>query len=133
MLSFWSSQLQLIVQRLMAEARWPDDPWVQEQAQQLSALPVGKGMFSWWFLTPDGEAIKVDGEIEVGKTTRFADRINVMSALVWGSEKYPELREALPPREAGAINCRCQCNPDTAGRFICPACGGIGWLPKCGT
>src|SRR5262249_46280031 len=97
----WSPQAEQAVRRLMGEALWPDDPWVQEQAERLSALPIGLDMWSWWFLSPAGEVILVDGECEVGKTTRFTDRVRVLSALVWGSELYPELREVLPPREPG--------------------------------
>lgn len=115
----------------MAEARWPDDSWVQEQARRLAALPIALDLWSWWFLTPDGVVILVDGELEVGKTTRFTDRVKVASALVWGCEKYPELREALPPREAGAVDCPCRDIPRlSVHKMICGSCGGLGWVPE---
>jgi hypothetical protein len=57
----------------------------------------------------------------------------VTSASVWGCEKYPELRGALPACEAGATDCRCrEISEMAADKFICGLCGGLGWLPADG-
>jgi hypothetical protein len=67
--------------------------------------------------------------------TIYTNRLKVLSVLVWGASRYPELRELLPEREPGATDCRCRHHPELFGpaKMICPQCGGIGWLPASGT
>lgn len=118
----------------MSEARWPDKScpdaaWVHAHAKRLSALPVNLDLWSWWFLAPAGEAILV----ELGYNTehkRYDQRGQVLAALVWASESYPELRQVFPQREANAVDCHCTDIQRTAEKtFLCTDCGGLGWLP----
>ncbi len=133
----FSAAARLLIERLLAEASWPDTTcpnaaWVQAQARRLHALPVGLDLWSWWFLTPGGEAVLVE-EGAAAEHRRHADRGRVLAALVWGSEKYPELRDAFPAREPDAVDCRCAAvQRGAAQAFLCPACGGLGWLPAAG-
>jgi len=102
------------------------DEWVQQQAQQLGALPVGWDLWSHWFLRPDGEVIVADGE----ETVTRSDRIGVIQALVGGQKYYPELTALLPERELGAVDCACRSiELFRLGKAICSQCGGVGWLP----
>ena len=131
MVAFWSPRAEQTVRRLLAGPVVSDDPWVREQAQRLSALPVGLDLWLWHFLSTAGEVFIVDGEFDVGKTERLTDRLAVLRALAWGATRYPELKDLLPPREPGAVDCSLCQSPEWATwpRIICPRCGGVGWLP----
>jgi hypothetical protein len=129
-----SSAAQHLIRRLMAEARWPDDrwpqaSWVHAQAKRLAALPVGLDLSSGWFLTPAGEAVQVEEGCDT-EHKRYTERAKVIAALVWGSEKYPELRETLPLRDPEAVDCHCAGVQRRATvPHLCSECGGLGWLP----
>jgi hypothetical protein len=59
------------------------------------------------------------------------DRLWVLSALVAGIVRHPELRALLPVRPPDAIDCHCREHPLLASdKVLCGECGGIGWLPK---
>ena len=129
MLSFWSTQLEHALTNLLDEP-YPHDAWVQEQAKQLSAVPVIWSMWVFCFLRPCGEVVIVD--FEFGEPTKVVnDRGTVLQMLAWLARKYPKLRELFPLRGADAVDCRCGSKTafESEGP-VCPVCGGLGWLPR---
>jgi hypothetical protein len=128
----WSRRAELVVSRLIA--RLPPEQLDPDRthATRLSALPIGGSMWADYYLRPNGEVVIVGEDLDHPDVDSVStDRLRVLSVLVWGSERYPELRELLPPREPGAIDCRCLQQPDVFGpaKPICSECGGVGWLP----
>jgi hypothetical protein len=121
-----------LVSRLMAELSPNLPPSTLSHAHRLGALPIGCDMWAEYFLRPNGEVVIVGAELdEPDVDTVCTDRLKVVSVLVWGSERYPSLRELLPIREAGATDCLCLQHPNFfgPGKLICQECGGLGWLP----
>jgi hypothetical protein len=88
-------------------------------------------MWADYYLRPNGEVVVVGEDIDhPDMDTVHTDRLTVLRTLVWGSERYPELRELLPRRGLHAIDCKCLQHPEFFGRgkFRCGDCGGIGWI-----
>jgi hypothetical protein len=128
----WSEMAEQTVRRLIA-TQPPADARVKHQAHRLGALFVGWDLFSCWFLRPSGEVVIVDEEDldRPRAETAYLDREHILSALSGASRLYPELSELLSEREPGAVDCGCIEHPQFfgPGKVICPACGGMGWLP----
>ena len=126
--SFWSQGLQRALTDLLA-VPYPHDAWVQDQARQLSAVPVIWSLWASYFLRPCGEVVVVDSEF--GEPLRVLnDRGTVLQMLGWLARRHAELRAFFPQRDADAVDCRCggQTASEAPG-WICPICGGLGWLP----
>jgi hypothetical protein len=125
----WSPRAEEIVTQLIAELspeqRYPE--WAD--AVPLDALHIGDDIGSSCYLRPNGEVVVIiwdSNEPEVVHT----DCKHVLLMLVWGSQRYPALRELLPERVPGAQDCPCRANPYCVdGRLICWECCGLGWLP----
>jgi hypothetical protein len=89
-------------------------------------------MWADYYLRPNGEVVIVGEDFDHPDVDSiYSDRLRVLSVLVWGSRRYPELRELLPRREPRATDCRCIQHPNIfgPGKIICSECGGVGWLP----
>ena len=97
------------------------------------ALPVGWGLWSMVFLSPEGDVLSIDpgsNEIE-----RSHDLQNLAHVLVSASERYPEFRELIPDRPADAPNCVI-CGGTGLHHLSlpgmsppsCALCGGLGWV-----
>jgi hypothetical protein len=88
-------------------------------------------MWNEFYLRPCGEGVVVDFFDEPPVDHVSTDRLCLLQAIVWGSRHYPELGELIPPRAAGAVDCRCLQHPEMfgPGEIVCPECGGVGWLP----
>jgi hypothetical protein len=102
-------------------------------AGRLSALPIGGSLWADYYLRPNGEVIIIGKDLNHPDVERIVtDRLGVLTVLVWGAERYPKLRELLPLREAGSMDCPCLRHPNIFGRgkVICSECGGLGWLPR---
>jgi hypothetical protein len=128
----WSPRAEQVVSRLIAELPPEQLDPARTHAARLSALPIGGSMWADYYLRPNGEVVIVGADFDHPDVDSvYTDRLRVLSALVWGSERYPELRELLPPREPGATDCPCLRHPNFfgPGKVICPECGGVGWLP----
>jgi hypothetical protein len=123
-----SPQAAAVTAHLIRESLPNPDARVRAEGERLDALPIGWDLWSYWFLRPSGEVVVVDLELEVGKTEYFTSREQVLSALVMGARWYPELRELLPERGAGAQDCECREIP-IFRKVICGKCRGLGWLP----
>jgi hypothetical protein len=128
----WSQQAEQVVSRLITELPAERLDPTLTHAARLGALPIGGSMWAGYYLRPSGEIVVVGEDLDhPDADSVYTDRLRVLSVLVWGSERYPELRELLPSREPGATDCRClQCpNLFGPGKMICSECGGVGWLP----
>jgi hypothetical protein len=128
----WSPRAEQVVSSLIAELPAEQLDPARTHAARLGALPIGWSMWADYYLRPNGEVVVVGQDLDhPDADSVYSDRLRVLGTLVWGSERYPELRELLPPREPGATDCRCVGYPEFFGRgkVICPECGGVGWLP----
>jgi hypothetical protein len=127
----WSLLAEQVVTRLIA-AMAPDqlDP-ARTHAARLAALPIGGSMWADYYLRPSGEVVIVGEDLDGPEVDSvYTDRSHVLSVLVWGAKRYPELRELLPIRAPGATDCHCRAIPIfTEGKVICSECCGLGWLP----
>jgi hypothetical protein len=128
----WSPRAEQVVANLLAALPANLDAATLANALRLSALPIGGSLWSECYLRPSGEVVFVGEDLDHPDVdTVYSDPIRVLMVLVWGSERYPELKELIPSREAGATNCVCIEHPEIFGRgkLICSVCGGVGWLP----
>jgi len=128
----WPQLAEQIVARLIA-ALPPDqlDP-ARTHAARLSALPIGGSMWADYYLRPNGEVVIVGEDDEHPNVDSvYMDCVRVLMVLVWGSRRYPELRQLLPPREPDSTDCVCLRYPNFfgPGKTVCSICGGLGWLP----
>ncbi len=97
----------------------------ERYSKEFRALPLGVGLWSYTFLTPEGEVISTGYEPD--EIERTSDPQQILRCLVIGSRRYPELSGLVPARPESAPDCHA-CNG--SGRFgagSCPGCGGIGW------
>jgi hypothetical protein len=127
----WSAFAEQVVSRLIAGLPADLPTHTRERAKRLMALPIGVDMWAEYFLRPNGDVVIVGEDLDQPDVdTIYSDRISVLRVLVWGSERYPELRQLLPVRGPGAVDCRCRAIPLFAeGKVLCAECGGLGWLP----
>jgi hypothetical protein len=130
----WSSRAAEVVSRLIAVRPPEERDATCGTSARLGALYIGTSLWAEYYLRPHGEVVIVREEYEQPDVdTVYTDRSNVLRVLVWGSRRYPELRELLPARPAGAVDCRCRSHPIFAeGKVLCPECGALGWLPPSG-
>lgn len=126
----WSLAAEAMVRRILTE---PEGQLLslREQGERLAAVPLGYGLWSAWFLRPNGEVVSLGEDENLPDEVRvYSDRLHQVSALTWLSRRHTETASLLPKREAGAVDCRCVGIPAFApGKVICQACGGVGWLP----
>jgi len=105
--------------------------WESPFVAQFSALPLHLGWTETIGIGPDGEVVRWSTEGDYAGLRSVEDRTWVLSALVDGARRYPELAALLPERPPGAVDCPCRKHPIFAsGKVLCGQCGGIGWLPK---
>jgi hypothetical protein len=127
----WSPLAEEIVSRLIADLprHLPTDTYAD--VKRLSALPIGWSMWAGYFLRANGEVVVVgEDEDHPEVDSIHTEPGHVLRALVWGSERYPELKQLLPTRVPGAVDCRCRAIPLFAeGKVLSPDCGGLGWVP----
>ena len=126
----WTTQAEAVVSRLIANLPDGLSAELRAHAERLSALPLGWSMWAGYFLRANGEVVVVGEDENLPDVdTIHVGRGDLLRALVWGSERYPELRSLLPVREPGATDCACRAIPAFAeGKVLCPDCGGLGWL-----
>jgi hypothetical protein len=125
------AQIQNRIEELLASSD-PDPADLRGVARQLNALPIYPDFSGCIGLRPDGSMVYLDDN--TGKTTEDIEPKFRIAALVYGSEKYPELNVFLPERPETAVDCQ-DCKG--TGRFIlegqvyrmifCGKCSGLGW------
>jgi len=128
----WTSRAEQVVSRLIAEIS-PErlDPTTRANVVRLHALHIGSSLWADYYLRSNGEVVVVGGDFDHPEIDSVSsDPGEVLSMIVWGSRRYPELRELLPVRPSNAFACPCRRHPLFAeGKVLCPTCGGMGWLP----
>jgi hypothetical protein len=127
----WSPRAEQVVAGLISGLSAAQLDPTRNHSARLSALHIGGSMWADYYLRPNGEVVVVgEDDNHPDMETIHTDRSNVLMALVWGSQRYPELRELLPARPSDASNCRCRQIPFFAeGKVLCSECGALGWLP----
>jgi hypothetical protein len=119
-------------------AGYPDEAsdrlrWAAPSVAEFGALPLYLGWTETLGIRPDGAVVRWSTEGEYAGVRPVADRTWLLTALVEGARRYPELVALLPERTPGATDCACRNHPlVTSGKVLCGECGGIGWLPPGG-
>jgi hypothetical protein len=126
----WSLRGKEIVSGLIAKLPAEQLDPSRTHAARLEALPIGWSMWADYYLRPTGEVVIVgedDDHPEVDSV--YSDWKRVLCVLVWGCKRYPDLKELLPVRGPGAVDCGCRAIRLFAeGKVICPECAGLGWV-----
>jgi hypothetical protein len=105
--------------------------WQIPYVAEFAALPLYAGWTETIGLRADGEFVSWSTEGDYIGTQSVEDQSLVISALVVGSDRYPELRSLLPVRGPGSVDCPCRAVPlCVSGQLICGTCGGLGWLSE---
>jgi Uma2 family endonuclease len=104
--------------------------WVSRYVAEFAALPLYLGWAETIGIRADGEVIRWSTEGDYSGTRPVEEPEWVLSALVCGAGRHPELRVLLPERGPGSIDCVCR-NDElfVSGKVLCGECGGLGWLP----
>jgi hypothetical protein len=126
----WSPRAETLVSRLIAELPGSQLDPARTHAARLNALPIGGSMWADYYLRANGAVVIVGEDFDHPEVDSvYSDWRRVLPVLVWGSRRYPELRELLPVRTPHAVDCRCRAIPMFAeGKVLCPECGGLGWV-----
>ena len=104
--------------------------WAVPYVSEFAALPLYQGWTETIGIRPDGEVVRWSTEGDFAGVRPVEDRMWLLSALVVGAQRYPELAALLPERTPDAIDCQCLNHPLVAsGQVLCGECGGVGWLP----
>ena len=105
--------------------------WLAVYVADFGALPLYLGWTETIGIRPDGEVISWSTESEFAGVRSVEEWTWVLSALVAGSDRYPELRRLLPEQGPGAVDCSCRNQLlFVSGKVLCGECGGVGWLPE---
>jgi hypothetical protein len=109
-------------------------PWEAPHLARFEALPLYHGWWETIGVRSDGVIVSWSTEGEYTGVRPVEDRYLWLSALVFGTRRYPELRPLLPPRPAGAVDCRHLGLPVfDEGKVFCPDCCGLGWVDPADT
>ncbi len=116
-------------------ARAPEElRWLASYVATFDALPLYLGWTETIGIRPSGEIVRWSTEGDYAGTRPVDDWSWVLTALVKGADRYPELRPLLPVRGTDAIDCTCRAIPlCVSGNVGCAECGGLGWLPAAGS
>jgi hypothetical protein len=128
----WSPLAEQVVERLISEHSPSWTAEIQGQAEYLSTLWIGYDLWSCHFLGIDGQVFVIgENEDDPEAITVHRDRCTVLSHLLWGSKRYPELKELVPERDPDANDCPSPLHDQSLSKIehLCDQCGGLGWLP----
>ena len=109
----------------------PDSHGLSEVVRRINALPLYLDIGGALLISPNGKLFEVSSDASepkrVSETAAWG-----LTALVVGSEKYPELKALLPRREATALDCVvCDGTGKIVGgesvQLVCGDCSGLGW------
>lgn len=122
------------VERLIKDLK-PEDFIDAEEcrlSKQFHALPLGISLWSYGFLTSDGELIETEWEPD--EITRTKDISAVICAIAIAARRFPELESFIPSQPQESIVCpACRgtklwaTNADTGEPIRCVVCAGLGW------
>jgi hypothetical protein len=105
--------------------------WEAPAVAEFDALPLIRHWYETFGLRADGEVVRwhTDGPDTYPGVRAVETPCEWVSALAEGARRYPELQVLLPARPANAVACRCGGDGfSDSPKFICPACGGLGWV-----
>ncbi|MCI0665954.1 MAG: hypothetical protein L0220_33280 [Acidobacteria bacterium] len=126
-------KLNVVVRELLAGLSPSDFADAEEYrlSKEISALPIGFGIFSYFLLRPDGEVISVDC-LDSIKIERSRENYHLLRILAWGAERYPALTSLIPERPPEAEDCPLcggsGTNVSIAGsEMSCVLCSGLRW------
>jgi hypothetical protein len=103
--------------------------WHAPYVADFGALPLYVGWTETIGIRPDGQVVRWSTEDEYAGVRSVEEGKWMLSALVAGTERYPELRALLPERPRDAVDCQCRNHPLFGpGKVLCGSCGGVGWL-----
>ena len=89
----WSPKAEQVVLRLIAAQTPAQRDPSRNHSARLQALHIGGSMWADYYLRPSGEVVVVGEDYDHPDVdTVHADRSSVLHALVWGAQRYPELR-----------------------------------------
>src|SRR5262249_37451667 len=104
----WSPLAEQLVSRLIAALPADQLDPTRTHAVRLRALPIGGSMWADYYLRPNGQVVIVGEDFDNPEVDSvYSDWRRVLPVLVWGAQRYPELRELLPVRGPGAVDCQC--------------------------
>ena len=118
----------------------PSYPWNLHICEKILAerhqvLPIYVGWDGLYGLRVDGEIVLVPTEEEGDAQPDVEERLRRM-AIFRGSKKYPVLKQLVPERPGGALDCSyCEGRGQIdirgveADTIVC-YCGGLGWLTQ---
>jgi hypothetical protein len=112
-----------------------EPPYLKILAERYQVLPVYIDWTAFYGLGVDGEIVVVPTEEEGDAQPELDERLRRM-AIFRGSKKYPVLKQLVPERPAGALDCsycegRGQIDiPGVEADTIVCYCGGLGWLTQ---
>lgn len=129
-----TQEFQESVERLIKNLK-PEDFKDAEECRltkKFNALPLGISLWSYAFLSSDGELIETGWEPdEVSRTRNTSDIICAIAIAAW---RFPELKTFVPLQPKESVVCpACQgtklwgTNSYTGKPAICVVCAGLGW------
>jgi hypothetical protein len=102
-------------------------------AQQFRGLPIGISLWSYGFLTLDGELIQT--EWELGEITRSKETQDIIRALVIAARRFSQLTPFIPVQPKESKICPLCNGTKMWGTKIgsdelakCVFCAGLGWV-----
>lgn len=129
-----TSEFRQVVERLINKLQPTDYINAEEQrlAEDFHALPLGISLWSYGFLTPDGELVQTEWEPdEISRTKNIQE---VTCAIVIAARRFPQLECFIPAQPKESIVCpACQgtklfgTNVVTGEPSRCVVCAGLGW------
>ena len=107
-------------------ARAPEElRWLASYVATFDALPLYLGWTETIGIRPSGEIVRWSTEGDYAGTRPVDDWSWVLTALVKGADRYPELRPLLPVRRTDAIDCTCRAIPlCVSGNVGCASAAG---------
>jgi hypothetical protein len=95
--------------------------------EQLNALPLRGSQLTHWVLRADGTVLKLDADSVLLAAEEELDPLARYAVLAEAARLDPALRELVPPRPPGVVECdRCE-GTGWVAEESCGACGGLGW------
>lgn len=129
-----SSEFEQVIEQLIKELTPTDfcDAEEVRLSEKFHALPLGLSLWSYGFLTPDGELVETD--LEPDKILRTRNIQAVTCAIAIAARRFPQLEVFIPSQPKDSIDCPlCQGtklwgrNVATGERRKCISCAGLGW------
>ena len=130
-----TSEFREVVERLVNELQPSDciDAEEYRLAREFHALPLGLDLWSYGFLTSEGEYIATEWEPQ--EVTRSKATQDLIRALVVAANRYHQLAAFIPARPATAEVCPLCGGTKVLGKEIpsgqpgrCVNCAGLGWV-----